>query len=117
MRSKMSMTTIAGLAMMQAGLMQAGVAAAEPVGRAPTSGIVSNRAALGLPVGTVASACVPTSEARISCAASADSSELRSKSGSIVVALAAVAAVGAGIAIAAKGDGSRSSAPITPISP
>ena len=93
--------TIAAFAMMTQASM-AVAAAPSPVG------LASNQAALGMPV-TAIETCVPTDGVRIACAAGAGSSALAGRRAGIIVLLAAIAAIGLGIAAAAGGHSSPTS--------
>ncbi len=89
---------------------QATAAIATPM----ASGIDSNRAALGLPVDARVSSCVtPVGEATESCGAAAESSNLVGTSQTLLLALAALAAIGIGIA-ASHGGHHHGSAPVSP---
>jgi hypothetical protein len=79
-----------------------GLLAASPAlaGPAASNGIASNRAALGLPIGQQDNTdCTPTQDHP--CTATDDSGG-KSHTGTLLVALGAIAAVGAGIAAAAQ---------------
>lgn len=96
--------TIAAFAMMS----QASMAVAAPQGPV---GLASNQAALGIPVTAVTAVdtCVPTDGVRIACAADTGSSAFAGRGSSIFVLLAAIAAIGLGIAAAASGSSSPTS--------
>lgn len=116
MRVKKGMTIVIGAAMMlQAGLASAGPVAARtpsaapfsngaPSTAAPAAGMASNRAALGLPVQAASTPCAPSpSTVRIGCAIGEEGSQAVRASG-LIVLLAAVAAIGLGIAAVKNAD-------------
>lgn len=72
------------------------------------TGLASNRAALGMPIAASAP-CAPSDGIRIACLPAAGSSEFAKGGSGIFVLLAAIAAIGLGIAAAASGNGSPNS--------
>ncbi len=100
--------TVAAFAMMS----QASIAAASP---ADPVGLASNRAALGMPIGTAAGAdaepCIPTEGVRIACTSNSGSSALAGGRTGVFVLLGAIAAIGLGVAAAAGGSSRAATSP------